>query len=81
MTNSKQIDILWKAVNKQARYIEQLEIIVSHLNKDSHPPRNDDFDGDIHDLKENIAKREIHVSKTSFRKFGENQNLAIFEMS
>ena len=38
MTNNKQIDILWKAVNKQARYIEQLEIMVSHLKKDSHPP-------------------------------------------
>ena len=38
MTNSKQIDILWKAVNKQARYIEQLEIMVAHLKKDSHPP-------------------------------------------
>ena len=38
MTNNKQIDILWKAVNKQARYIEQLEIIVSHLKKDSHAP-------------------------------------------
>tara|TARA_R100001530_G_scaffold97347_1_gene67665 strand:+ start:522 stop:737 length:216 start_codon:yes stop_codon:yes gene_type:complete len=38
MTSDKQIDILWKAVNKQARYIEQLEIIVAHLKKDSHPP-------------------------------------------
>ena len=38
MTNNKQIDILWKAVNKQGRYIEQLEIMVSHLKKDSHPP-------------------------------------------
>ena len=38
MTNSKQIDILWKAVNKQARYIEQLEVIVAHLKKNSHPP-------------------------------------------
>ena len=38
MTSDKQIDILWKAVNKQARYIEQLEVIVAHLKKDSHPP-------------------------------------------
>ena len=32
------IDILWKAINKQGRYIEQLEIMVAHLKKDSHPP-------------------------------------------
>ena len=38
MTSDKQIDILWKAINKQARYIEQLEVIVAHLKKDSHPP-------------------------------------------
>ena len=38
MTTNKQIDILWKAINKQGRYIEQLEIIVAHLKKDSHPP-------------------------------------------
>ena len=38
MTSDKQIDILWKAVNKQARYIEQLEVIVANLKKDSHPP-------------------------------------------
>jgi len=38
MTSNKQIDILWKAVNKQARYIEQLEVIVANLKKDSHPP-------------------------------------------
>ena len=38
MTSDKKIDILWKAINKQARYIEQLEVIVAHLNKDSHPP-------------------------------------------
>tara|TARA_R100001530_G_scaffold133231_1_gene106395 strand:+ start:115 stop:315 length:201 start_codon:yes stop_codon:yes gene_type:complete len=44
MTNNKQIDILWKAVNKQARYIEQLEIIIAHLKKDSHPPKHNDFD-------------------------------------
>ena len=31
-------DILWKAVNKQGRYIEQLEIQVASLKKDSHPP-------------------------------------------
>jgi len=38
MANNKNTDILWKAINKQARYIEQLEIIVAHLKKDSHPP-------------------------------------------
>ena len=38
MTSNKQIDILWKAVNKQARYIEQLEVIGAILKKDSHPP-------------------------------------------
>ena len=38
MTTNKQIDILWKAINKQGRYIEQLEIIVAHLKEDSHPP-------------------------------------------
>ena len=38
MTANKQIDILWKALNKQGRYIEQLEVIVAHLKKDSHPP-------------------------------------------
>tara|TARA_R100001443_G_scaffold111701_1_gene124705 strand:+ start:538 stop:753 length:216 start_codon:yes stop_codon:yes gene_type:complete len=38
MTKDKQIDILWKAVNKQGRYIEQLEIQVASLKKDSHPP-------------------------------------------
>ena len=38
MTNNKQMDILWKAFNKQGRYIEQLEIMVAHLKKDSHPP-------------------------------------------
>ena len=38
MTSDKHINILWKAVNKQAKYIEQLEIIVAHLKKDSHPP-------------------------------------------
>ena len=38
MTSDKKIDILWKAINKQARYIEQLEIMVAHLKKDSHPP-------------------------------------------
>ena len=38
MTKDKQIDILWKAVNKQGRYIEQLEIQVAVLKKDSHPP-------------------------------------------
>ena len=31
-------DILWKAISKQGRYIEQLEIMVAHLKKDSHPP-------------------------------------------
>ena len=38
MTSNKQIDILWKAVNKQAKYIEQLEVIIANLKKDSHPP-------------------------------------------
>lgn len=38
MTQDKQIDILWKAINKQGRYIENLEKIVSSLNKNSHPP-------------------------------------------
>ena len=38
MTLDKQIDILWKALNKQGKYIENLEIIVSHLKNDSHPP-------------------------------------------
>ena len=38
MTKDKQIDILWKAVNKQGRYIEQLEIQVASLKKDSPPP-------------------------------------------
>ena len=38
MTSDKKIDILWKAINKQGRYIEQLEVMVACLNKDSHPP-------------------------------------------
>ena len=38
MTSDKKIDILWKAINKQGRYIEQLEVIVACLKKDSHPP-------------------------------------------
>ena len=38
MTLDKQIDILWNAINKQGKYIENLEIIVAHLKKDSHPP-------------------------------------------
>ena len=38
MTSDKKIDILWKAINKQGRYIEQLEVIVAHLKKNSHPP-------------------------------------------
>ena len=38
MTSDKQIDILWKAINKQGRYIEQLEVMVACLKKDSHPP-------------------------------------------
>ena len=38
MTSDKKIDILWKAINKQGRYIEQLEVMVAWLNKDSHPP-------------------------------------------
>ena len=33
MTSDKQIDILWKAINKQGKYIENLEIIVAHLKK------------------------------------------------
>ena len=38
MTLDKQIDILWKAIHKQGRYIENLEIMVAHLKTDSHPP-------------------------------------------
>ena len=38
MTSDKKIDILWKAINKQGRYIEQLEVMVACLKKDSHPP-------------------------------------------
>ena len=38
MTLNKQIDILWKAINKQGRYIENLEKMVASLNKNSHPP-------------------------------------------
>ena len=38
MTSDKQIDILWKAINKQGRYIEQLEVMVACLKKDSHTP-------------------------------------------
>ena len=38
MTQGKQIDILWKALNKQGRYIENLEKIVAELKRDSHPP-------------------------------------------
>ena len=38
MIKDKQIDILWKAINKQGRYIENLEKMVASLNKDSHPP-------------------------------------------
>ena len=38
MTSDKQIDILWKAVNKQGKYKEQLEIIIANIKKDSHPP-------------------------------------------
>ena len=38
MTSDKKIDILWKAINKQGKYIEQLEVMVACLKKDSHPP-------------------------------------------
>ena len=38
MTSDIKIDILWKAINKQVRYIEQVEVMVACLNKDSHPP-------------------------------------------
>jgi hypothetical protein len=38
MTLNKEKEIMWKAINKQGRYIEQLEIMVAHLKKDSHPP-------------------------------------------
>ena len=38
MTSDKKIDILWKAINKQGRYIEQLEVMVACLKKDSHQP-------------------------------------------
>ena len=42
MTQGKQIDILWKAINKQGRYIESLEKEVAILKKDSHPPKDYD---------------------------------------
>ena len=35
MTQNKQIEILWKAVNKQVKYIENLEKMVAILNKDN----------------------------------------------
>lgn len=38
MTLDKEKEIMWKAINKQGRYIEQLEIMVAHLKKNSHPP-------------------------------------------
>lgn len=38
MTKEKQIEFLWNAINKQGKYIEQLEIEVATLKKDSHPP-------------------------------------------
>jgi len=38
MTKEKQIEYLWKTINKQGKYIEQLEIEVAILKKDSHPP-------------------------------------------
>ena len=38
MTSDKKIDILWKAINKQGKYIEQLEVMVAHLKNNSHPP-------------------------------------------
>jgi len=38
MTLDKEKEIMWKAINKQGKYIEQLEIMVAHLKKDSHPP-------------------------------------------
>ena len=34
MIKDKQIDILWKAINKQGRYIENLEKMVASLNKE-----------------------------------------------
>ena len=33
MTQGKQIDILWKAIDKQGRYIENLEKIAAELKK------------------------------------------------
>ena len=38
MTIDKQIDILWKAINKQGKYIEELEKQAAILKKDAHPP-------------------------------------------
>ena len=38
MTQGKQIDILWKAVTKQGKYIEKLEKDVAIVKRDSHPP-------------------------------------------
>ena len=38
MIKEKQIEYLWKTINKQGKYIEQLEIEVAILKKDSHPP-------------------------------------------
>lgn len=38
MTSSKEAKYLWKEIHKQGRYIEQLEVMVAHLKKDSHPP-------------------------------------------
>ena len=58
MTSDKKIDILWKAINKQGRYIEQLEVMVACLKKDSHPPKAlHDLDGSK-DLLERIKKLE-----------------------
>ena len=38
MTTNKQIDILWKAINKQGKYVEELEKEVAILKTNSHPP-------------------------------------------
>ena len=38
MNSDKQIDVLWKVVNKQGKTIEKLEIEIACLKNDSHPP-------------------------------------------
>ena len=38
MTIDKQINILWEAINKQGKYIEELEKDNATLKKNTHPP-------------------------------------------